>query len=206
MDGKKTKAGWKRLILLLVLFVFALLTLVGTILLNFTYSGRADEKAVPNYSEYLKTNSFRDEIGLWSKIMVNSMLESGAVKDKVTEISSDDIMYRISEFSDFDWSGKKEVTQEDLPYQDVTYKTLKKKHPTTASDIKNGIDNGDAYYYFYSDLKQQLGTKDVKDYLHLTLSGTLKLTKNLSATAEGAWLEGEHDRELKADVKLNWAF
>lgn len=45
-----------------------------------------------------------------------------------------------------------------------------------------------------------------KDYLHLTLSGTLKLTKKLSATAEGAWLEGEHDRELKADVKLNWAF
>ena len=45
-----------------------------------------------------------------------------------------------------------------------------------------------------------------KDYLHLTLSGTLKLTKNLSATAEGAWLEGGHDRELKADVKLNWAF
>ena len=45
-----------------------------------------------------------------------------------------------------------------------------------------------------------------KDYLHLTLSGTMKLTKNLSATAEGAWLEGEHDRELKADVKLNWAF
>lgn len=45
-----------------------------------------------------------------------------------------------------------------------------------------------------------------KDYLHLTLSGTLKLMKNLSATAEGAWLEGEHDRELKADVKLNWAF
>lgn len=45
-----------------------------------------------------------------------------------------------------------------------------------------------------------------KDYLHLTLGGTLKLTKNLSATAEGAWLEGEHDRELMADVKLNWAF
>ena len=45
-----------------------------------------------------------------------------------------------------------------------------------------------------------------KDYLHLTLGGTLKLTKNLSATAEGGWLEGEHDRELKADVKLNWAF
>ena len=45
-----------------------------------------------------------------------------------------------------------------------------------------------------------------KDYLHLTVGGTLKLTKNLSATAEGAWLEGRHDRELKADVKLNWAF
>lgn len=45
-----------------------------------------------------------------------------------------------------------------------------------------------------------------KDYLHLTLGGTLKLTKNLSATAEGAWLEGRHDRELMADVKLNWAF
>lgn len=45
-----------------------------------------------------------------------------------------------------------------------------------------------------------------KDYLHLTLSGTLKLSKRLSATAEGAWLEGRHDRELKADVKLNWAF
>ena len=45
-----------------------------------------------------------------------------------------------------------------------------------------------------------------KDYLHLTLGGTLKLSKKLSATAEGAWLEGEHDRELKADVKLNLAF
>ena len=45
-----------------------------------------------------------------------------------------------------------------------------------------------------------------KDYLHLTLGGTLKLTKNLSATAEGGWLEGRHDRELMADVKLNWAF
>ena len=45
-----------------------------------------------------------------------------------------------------------------------------------------------------------------KDYLHLTLGGTLKLSKRLSATAEGAWLEGRHDRELKADVKLNWAF
>lgn len=45
-----------------------------------------------------------------------------------------------------------------------------------------------------------------KDYLHLTLSGTLKLSKRLSATAEGGWLEGRHDRELMADVKLNWAF
>ena len=45
-----------------------------------------------------------------------------------------------------------------------------------------------------------------KDYLHLTLGGTLKLTKNLSATAEGGWLEGRHDRELMADMKLNWAF
>lgn len=45
-----------------------------------------------------------------------------------------------------------------------------------------------------------------KDYLHLTLGGTLKLTKTLSATAEGGWLKGEHDRELMADVKLNWAF
>lgn len=45
-----------------------------------------------------------------------------------------------------------------------------------------------------------------KDYLHLTVGGTLKLTKNLSATAEGGWLEGRHDRELMADVKLNWAF
>ena len=45
-----------------------------------------------------------------------------------------------------------------------------------------------------------------KDYLHLTVGGTLKLSKRLSATAEGAWLEGRHDRELMADVKLNWAF
>ena len=45
-----------------------------------------------------------------------------------------------------------------------------------------------------------------KDYLHLTVGGTLKLAKNLSATAEGGWLEGRHDRELMADVKLNWAF
>ena len=45
-----------------------------------------------------------------------------------------------------------------------------------------------------------------KDYLHLTVGGTLKLTKNLSATAEGGCLEGRHDRELMADVKLNWTF
>ena len=45
-----------------------------------------------------------------------------------------------------------------------------------------------------------------KDYLHLTLGGTLKLSKSLSATAEGGWLEGRHDRELMADVKMNWAF
>lgn len=45
-----------------------------------------------------------------------------------------------------------------------------------------------------------------KDYLHLTLDGTPKLSDRLSATAEGGWLEGKHDRELMADVKLNWAF
>ena len=45
-----------------------------------------------------------------------------------------------------------------------------------------------------------------KDYLHLTLGGTLKLTKSLSVTGEGGWLEGKHDRELMADVKLNWGF
>lgn len=45
-----------------------------------------------------------------------------------------------------------------------------------------------------------------KDYLHLTVGGTLKLSKKFSATAEGGWLEGKHDRELMADVKLNWAF
>ena len=45
-----------------------------------------------------------------------------------------------------------------------------------------------------------------KDYLHLTLGGTLKLKQNFSLSAEGGWLEGKHDRELMADVKLNWAF
>lgn len=45
-----------------------------------------------------------------------------------------------------------------------------------------------------------------RDYLHLTLDGTLGLSKRLSVTAEGGWFEGEHDRELMADVKLNWTF
>lgn len=45
-----------------------------------------------------------------------------------------------------------------------------------------------------------------KNYLHLTLDGTLELSERLSVTAEGGWLEGRHDRELMADVKLNWAF
>lgn len=45
-----------------------------------------------------------------------------------------------------------------------------------------------------------------KNYLHLTVGGTLKLKQNLSLSAEGGWLKGEHDRELMADVKLNWAF
>lgn len=45
-----------------------------------------------------------------------------------------------------------------------------------------------------------------KDYLHLTVGGTLKLKQNLSLSAEGGWLKGKHDRELSADVKLNWAF
>lgn len=45
-----------------------------------------------------------------------------------------------------------------------------------------------------------------RDYLHLTLDGTLELSERLSVTAEGGWLEGRHDRELMADVKLNWAF
>lgn len=45
-----------------------------------------------------------------------------------------------------------------------------------------------------------------KDYLHLTVGGTLKLKQNLSLSAEGGWLKGEHERELMADVKLNWTF
>lgn len=45
-----------------------------------------------------------------------------------------------------------------------------------------------------------------KDYLHLTVGGALKLKQNLSLSAEGGWLKGKHDRELMADVKLNWAF
>ena len=58
---------------------------------------------------------------------------------------------------------------------------------------------GHAYHHNYSNDMD-------KDYLHLTLGGTLKLKQNLSLTAEGGWLEGKHDRELMADVKLNWAF
>ena len=45
-----------------------------------------------------------------------------------------------------------------------------------------------------------------KDYLHLTVGGTLKLQPNLSLSAEGGWLKSQHDRELLADVKLNWTF
>lgn len=65
-----------------------------------------------------------------------------------------------------------------------------------------GLDVGGAYYP-----RAQKYSNDMdKDYLHLTLDGTLKLSERLSATAEGGWLEGKHDRELMADVKLNWAF
>lgn len=45
-----------------------------------------------------------------------------------------------------------------------------------------------------------------KDYLHLTVGGTLKLQPNLSLSAEGGWLKSQHDRELMADMKLNWTF
>ena len=45
-----------------------------------------------------------------------------------------------------------------------------------------------------------------KDYLHLTVGGTMKLQPNLSLSAEGGWLKSQHDRELMADVKLNWTF
>ena len=45
-----------------------------------------------------------------------------------------------------------------------------------------------------------------KDYLHLTLGGTLKLQPNLSLSAEGGWLKSSHDRGLMADVKLDWTF
>ncbi len=45
-----------------------------------------------------------------------------------------------------------------------------------------------------------------KDYLHLTLGGALKLRGNLSISGEAGWLQGAHDRDLMADVKLNWSF
>ncbi len=45
-----------------------------------------------------------------------------------------------------------------------------------------------------------------KDYFHATLSGTWKFKGNLSASAEGGWLEGAHDRDMMADLKLNWSF
>ena len=38
------------------------------------------------------------------------------------------------------------------------------------------------------------------------LLASMSLAAAAQADAEGAWLEGEHDRELKADVKLNLAF
>ena len=44
-----------------------------------------------------------------------------------------------------------------------------------------------------------------KDYLHLTLATTFKLKGNMSLTGEAGWLQGSHDRELMADVKLNWS-
>ncbi len=45
-----------------------------------------------------------------------------------------------------------------------------------------------------------------KDYLHVTLSGTTKIKGSVSLSAEGGWLEGAHDRDLMADLKLNWSF
>ena len=70
--------------------------------------------------------------------------------------------------------------------------------PELAHDFVHEAGDSDSASHYSYDID--------KDYLHLTLGGTLKLTKNLSATADGGWLEGRHDRELKADVKLNWAF
>ncbi len=45
-----------------------------------------------------------------------------------------------------------------------------------------------------------------KDYLHVTLGGTTQIKGNVSLNCEGGWLEGAHDRELMADLKLNWTF
>lgn len=69
-------------------------------------------------------------------------------------------------------------------------------------DLVYGYDASGVYYPKVIEYSNDMD----KDYLHLTLNGTLKLSKSLSATAEGGWLEGKHDRELMADVKLNWTF
>ena len=196
MEDKKTRTGWKRPLTLLVLFVFALLALTGMILLIFAYSGSADEKAVASYKEYLKTDTFSDEVGIWSQFMVNSMLDAGTIKDKAVEIKSDDVMYRVSEFPDLDWNSGKEVTQDDLSYQDVTYKTLKKKYPSVAGNIKNGADNGDTYYYFYGELKQQLGTKNQKDYLHLTGEQFYQLLERYATVKSGVADSRYYDKEF----------
>lgn len=45
-----------------------------------------------------------------------------------------------------------------------------------------------------------------KDYFHATLSGTWKLKGSVSVSGEGGWLEGAHDRDKMADLKLNWSF
>lgn len=68
-------------------------------------------------------------------------------------------------------------------------------------EYANGLEIGDKFY------PGQTYSNDIdKDYLHLTVGGTLKLKQNLSLSADGGWLKGEHDRELMADVKLNWSF
>lgn len=75
-------------------------------------------------------------------------------------------------------------------------RVLSGEGPKLAYELYANGSHGGMYYLHDMD----------KDYLHLTLDGTLKLSDRLSATAEGGWLEGKHDRELMADVKLNWAF
>lgn len=69
-------------------------------------------------------------------------------------------------------------------------------------EFVSGLDYESGVYYPAGEYSNDMD----KDYLHLTLNGTRKLSKSLSVTAEGGWLEGKHDRELMADVKLNWAF